>query len=407
MKESFLCRQRKFHPRNFFLSILNLAVSTNGDGYPTALLRAWDQCGLSKLKVPWKSSLCEYRQKISFHFFRDLWREDLQRLKPSRRKFAGFYIYSVDGDDLDLPATEDVLGNGYRGYRFSKDKETYYPKMYTVQAMDVMNGLVVDFAESCKKQEVILAREMVKNFEQNSIAIYDRLHGSYQTALQHFESKNYFLIRVKDKNPTNPIEIKEFCRSKKRSKWIDLKPSQNEQKKKKDFQTLRVRLIKVRNPKSKEDIVFMTNLKESKFTNEEIGQLYRARWEVEISFRDQTSSALRLNQWHSRKINGILQEIYALFWLINQIKIQLLRVVRKIDWFHKTYQKANFKVCVGLVMDHMDLLAQGKSKQLQRVLVHWIKRTTEKRQRLSRSYPRQTKRYGRKYLNASSVNKRP
>ena len=36
----------------------------------------------------------------------------------------------------------------------------------------------------------------------------------------------------------------------------------------------------------------------------------RARWEVENSFRDFTQ-AIRLEQWHSKFINGIRQELLA------------------------------------------------------------------------------------------------
>jgi len=406
VKENFLSRSRKFDPKNFFFSVLNLAASTNQEGLSTALRRAWQNCGLGLKQTPAKSSLSEYREKVSFEFFRDIWRKDVEKMRSSRKKFRGYFIYAIDGDDLDLPATKDVLANGYRGYPIQKRKETHYPKMYTAQVVDVISGIVVDFKQASVNQEVIVAREMARNLEKNSITIYDRLHCGYLTAKGHFEDGSYFLIRVKSKNLKNPIEVKNFCQSKKRSRWIDLGPNLILQKKDPNLLKLKVRLVKVYNPRSQEDIVLMTNILETKFTDQELGELYQRRWGIESSFKDLTST-LKMNQWHSHKINSILQEIYALFWLVNQVRIQIAQMVDVRRWLGREYQKANFKFCIHLVVDNMTDLVRGRTKQLQRELIYWLLRSVEKRTHLSRNYPRQLKRFGKKYPNASKVQRRP
>jgi IS4 transposase len=47
-----------------------------------------------------------------------------------------------------------------------------------------------------------------------------------------------------------------------------------------------------------------------------IFKLYRLRWQVETSFLELTAIT-RSEQWHSKSYNGIMQELYALMWLIN------------------------------------------------------------------------------------------
>jgi IS4 transposase len=49
-----------------------------------------------------------------------------------------------------------------------------------------------------------------------------------------------------------------------------------------------VRLIKVRNLRTKKDLVFATNLPSKLFTDAEISTLYQRRWQIETSFRDLT-----------------------------------------------------------------------------------------------------------------------
>jgi len=169
---------------------------------------------------------------------------------------------------------------------------------------------------------------------------------------------------------------------------------------------IKVRLVKVKNQKSKEEIVFMTNLSERKFNDEDLARLYQRRWEVETNFRDLTSSALRMNQWHTTKLNGIKQEIYALLWLVNQIKIQVAKIFNVKDFMKQTYRRSNFKLCVELVLDHLDDLVRGKERHVQRMLDYWIHRSIENRKHLSRQNPRQIKYKNRRYFNASKIKRR-
>ena len=362
--------------------------------------------GLKLRDIPVHSSLSEYREKVSAKFFRNIFEEDFGRYNSSRRTYRGFYIYAIDGDALDLSASQELLAQGFRGVRFKKDKETHCLKMYTTQALDVVNGLISEFSYAEKPgQEIRQAREMVLGLETNSIAIYDRLHCTYRTVLTHFKAGNHFLIRVKDRDPKAQHEIQKFCKSLKRSSWIRLKAN-NQDLKRENLPELKVRLVKIRNPKTKRDLVVMTDLTTDKFTNKDVGRLYQRRWDIESSFRDLTYT-LKMGEWHTTKLNGVLQEIYALLWLVNQVRRQCSCLLEQTsDWLAPKYNKPNFKLLLNLVMEHLELLLRSRTNDLNKILEFWLQRSAESRTRLSRSYPRAIRRVGKQYKMATTVKKR-
>ena len=392
---------RKFGPKTLFASVVNLVSSTNNDGYSSALRRSWQQIGQRFSQTPVKSSLAEVREKVSSDFFKDIFQKDLKSSK--RLTYRGMYIYAADGDVLDLPSSEDVLDKGYRGHQWSKTEETHYPKMYTVQAIDLISGETRGFAYSHQPGECRLAWPMIDQFEKNSITIYDRLYDSFETAKRHINAGSYFFIRVKSKNPSLALAIQEFCRSKKRSAWIKLFPPYRQR----PHPPLEIRLIKVKNKGKGEDFVFMTNVAEGLISNKDAASFYLRRWGIEGAFKNLTDT-LKMCQWHSKKLNGILQEIYALLWLVNQVRRLTAGIaVQSKRWLSLEYEKVNFKAAMLTLTDNLALLFRRKYRTLNRLMVYWATRGIEKRKHLSRSYPRQVKRRGKEYINASRVGRRP
>ncbi len=382
---------------------MHLISSTNNDGYFSALFKTWKKCGLQSEQTPAKSSLSEFRDKVSYKFFEEFFTNDFERLNPRRKKFNGFYIYAIDGDQYNLPASTDVIKNGYRGWPLRKRQETHYPKMYVAQAYDVVNGLVRKFSYSTAQDESHLAREIVQDFESNSVTIYDRLHSGYNTVFAHTEANNHFIVRARTSGPGVQKDIKKFCNSKKRSESILLYPVSERRLK----PPLAVRLVKEKNPRSGEELVFMTSLSEAEFSDNQIAKLYQRRWEIEGSFRDQTAT-LKVEQWHSKKLNGILQEIFAMLWLKNAARAECLRAekINVKNWLDHEYTKSNFKLCVVIMIENLELLLMNKLTLFRKILLHWLSRSLEKRKHLSRNYPRVIKLRGQDYGWANLVPRR-
>jgi hypothetical protein len=138
-----------------------------------------------------------------------------------------------------------------------------------------------------------------------------------------------------------------------------------------------------------------------------IADLYRRRWDIETSFKDLTN-ILKMNQWHSQFINGILQEIYALFWLVNTSRacMQQMKAMPTSDLQEQKYKKSNMKLTVKCLLDYLFLLLQQKWKKFWTILTYWINRMSQTRIRNSRSYPRVVKHRGREYKQNNLVPRR-
>jgi hypothetical protein len=78
--------------------------------------------------MPAKGSLTKIRQSISYLFFKDLFDSLIKNYEPYRKMFRGFYIYAIDGDQLAIPCSEDILNHGYRGCPCPDKTETHYPR---------------------------------------------------------------------------------------------------------------------------------------------------------------------------------------------------------------------------------------------------------------------------------------
>ncbi len=351
-------------------------------------------------QTPVKSSLSEVRGKVSFEFFREFFADDLAKFNRVKKTFRGYEINAVDGSDLDLPASKDILKAGHRGALWSKEFETHYPKMFVVHAYDVINGTVSVFKHSTINSERALTRDIAFGFKRKSLTIYDRLFCGHPTFKSHIEAGNLFLVRAWTQGLHVPLCVQEFVRSDKVDQEVIWKP-----KKLKKSEGLLVRLVKIKNPKTNETNVFATNAPRKLFSRIELGQLYLKRWEIESSFRDLVST-LKMDQWHTTKINGILQEIYCLLWIANAVKMQMESINTENAVLARVYTKSNFKFCVRLVMENIGLLIRGKKREFFEIIDHWIRKTREKRKHRSRSYPRVVRTYGTGFCSANKVSRR-
>jgi hypothetical protein len=240
---------------------------------------------------------------------------------------------------------------------------------------------------------------MIGGFEKNSIAIYDRLHWGHPTFLEHRNAGNYFLVRCRDKGKKLSRFIQAFIESGKNemeTTWFE------NARMKVEREGILVRIFRIKNPRTKEWSIFVTNVPKSKFHYRELGRFYEKRWEVETSYRDLIST-LKLDSWHSRSINGILQELFAMAYLVNSVKMQLAQLTGVEQFEKRNYNLPNFKLCFELISTNFRLLILRKIDKLLDLLELAIRQTKEQRKHYSRSYPRHVRRYGTGFNVANKV----
>lgn len=388
-------RQRFFTPTRLFVVLASLIAGTNNEGYLFALKK------LSKffnIIAPVKSALSQYRQKISFIFFKNIFDVIARNFHQDMNTYKGYHIVGFDGDDLNLPPTEDILEHGYRGHKIDNEHETHYLKMYLVKCIDLLSNVVLDFRQAQKNDEIDLAIQMLSGIPKKTIALYDRLYLSRKIISAHIEKGMSFIARCK-KGSTFKEVVEFYSSSKRRSffYYYDEKKEAN----------IKINLIKIKNPNNKETVVVATNIDVSNWTNKEITHLYTLRWDCETNNRDSTST-LKLDQWHSKFFNGIMQEIYVHFVMMNITRILIFQEEGyKIDIEKDETQKANFKFIFYVIFNLIPDIIKNKVATVMEEVKAEINKTIEKRKRLSRSYPRQVKKKGKSYLNASAVKIRP
>jgi hypothetical protein len=370
-------RIRKFDPRSFFLSMLHLVSGTNAQGYPRALRKAWLDIPGSAVE-PVKSSLSKIRAKVSHTFFSDRFEELNKTILPNRRTFRGLHVYAIDGQESSIPLSDEILEAGFRGRSRVDKKETYYPRIYMSQIFDVVNEVIVGVTHSCCRNENRDALILFHKAEKNSVIIYDRAYACSALLDAHCNKGSYFVIRCRSGGTFKEI-IQFYKSSKMETTW--------------NYKGLKIRLFKVKNPKGKGFLVLATNLPGS-WGNREIGQLYFRRWGIETSFRDAAQQAM--GHWHSKSVNGLIQELFVRLWLLNYARLQLMMESKTNpqDWLKPKYTKANLKLLVELMIEGVPLVLRRRFKMIIDRIDDLIRRTLQTRTHFKRKYQRVLKNSG-------------
>ena len=366
-------RSRIFTPHNLTLTLSTLVAGTNNNGYTTAILNSLGEF-MDFKDLPSGSALSQMRGRVSYKFFEEKFHEQNELMKSKFKTWNGLHVYAIDGIQLTLPRTDNIIGAGYSGRKVSKYRESYMPKMFVTATYDVISGTIKDIRENPTLNEIADAHSMVKSFEDNSLTIYDRLYVSRELIYTHSSCHNYFLFRLR----TSCIkELRKIYKSRARRITVEV-------------DGIEVQVIKIKNLKTGEWDAFASNLPLRLVKEKTVRKLYNLRWEVENGFRD-FNQTIKLEQWHSKSINGIRQELFVALWIYNLTKLKILSKFGSTkECMTDTYRKPNFKVLFGWVTKNLYRIFKGV-RGVWKVFVELIYCTMETRTRHSRSYKREIK----------------
>lgn len=118
-------------------------------------------------------------------------------------------------------------------------------------------------------------------------------------------------------------------------------------------------------------IYIATNLPEEEFSLDEIKKLYHMRWNEETSFRE-LKYTIGIINWHSSKVEGILQEINARMILYNFCELVTAHAVVKIRDNTKHTYKINFATAIPIYMQRAapNPLADFRYRASRPVFIH-------------------------------------
>lgn len=366
-------RSRQFTPRSLLLTLIQLVGSASKEGYDHALLKVF---GFHK--APRKSALSHFRKQVSHKFFERILAKTISGFDRHRPLFNGLILYAVDGWQFTLPRAEDVVRAGFTGRATSGYRESYMPKGFITHVCEVLSETTKAFAINKSQTELADALSFISGFEKNSLTLYDRAYFSRALCLEHLEAGNFFIARCQSNANKSVSDF--FAEL---DKDVSSFYYQTKSGKKKIW------LIKVIHPKTGEPTVFATNLPRSWRNKKTFEKLYQMRWGAETSFYE-LSETMKMQQWHSKSFNGIMQEIYTTLLVVNLTKMLsfFARGQRHIDPMSPTYKKPNFKLLKNHFIEFVVSFQPNLSNLIHR-FQELIKRSTETRKRGTRTHPRE------------------
>lgn len=346
-----------------FASTVQFVLSMEGSSIKKELL---DYFKFSP-DTPSASAFSQQRSKILPQAWPFLFHE-FNSCFPLEKKYKGYQLLACDGSDLDIA-------------RNPNDKDTYfhantpdkgYNQLHLNALFDLCSKRYVDaiIQPGRRKNEYCAMTQMVDRYagEKKTIFIADRGYESYNIFAHIQEKGMYYLIRVKDGSGGGMVgsfrlPAKEefdypmhFIFTRKKTKEVKAhselykilektSPFDYVDLEDRLFYPMGFRVVRFAITEDSYECI-ITNLPKNEFPMEEIKKLYAMRWGIETSFRE-LKYAIGLSCFHSKKVEYIMQEIYARLILYNYCEIIAMNVVIHQKDTKHTYQM-NYTIAIHI-----------------------------------------------------------
>lgn len=372
-----------------------MAASRNGNGYEISsqnYFRGLGQALEQDIDPVRRQSVSEARAKLSWQAFEYLLGAanlESDRL-PSSLRFRGHLTRAVDGTSFFTPRTDDLLSRFTPRTTACDSGETHYPYGMLVTAVNVYTGQpVAAQVDDHRASERDLLERLLDKFESGDLSLLDRGLGGARIYLEFEKRGQFFIHRAQSTGKrSTPRYVQEFLASGKKQRTIEI--STCDEKRNREV-ALKLRLIRGPVDSEGKPIVFVTNLLDRKrYSRFEIVALYRKRWSCETLY-DRVKNLLRLQKFHARSVNGVLQEIFANLLILSLTAIAVTSVVKE-DTVDVEVELPSFKNAAESIRRHLfavvDHRIEGqKPRRLMRQILAEV-RAVMYPIRPGRSYPR-------------------
>lgn len=319
-------------------------------------------------------AFCQQRQKLLpdamdflFHSFNDTF--------LSLDTYRGFRLLACDGSDLAIAHNPNDKKT-HRRHNSLERNEKGYNQLHLNALYDLQNRIYVDtiiqpgrFPNEAKALIDMMERSKIRG---PVLLIADRGYESYNI-MAHAQEKGWkFLIRAKDLGSRGilthlPIPDSgtfdctlSLILTRKQTKEIKSQPQRYRCLTNKTscdflepvsspFYPLHFRVLRFPITENTMECI-LTNLDENEFSMEEIKKLYGWRWGIERSFRE-LKYTIGLTNFHAKKVDYILQEIFARLIIYNFCERIITNTVVQPKNRKHTYQ-INFTVAVLICREY-------------------------------------------------------
>jgi len=262
----------------------------------------------ARRKVPWQifTNILADAVKCAYQLWPD---DELKYL------WHGMSVFALDGSKYNLPATDEIRKELDPNSGLQNDGKGHYPQCLVSTVYDVFRRLpiartVVGY-DSCEREEL---KNLLPFVPANSVWMFDRGYPSYESIL--YLTQNYpghFLFRSPATSTFPAVEA--FIKSGKKEAVIWITASHTFKRKvsikeRRELKPIKLRIIKLVHPDGTCSVLLTSLFGKKKYACDQIINLYFRRWEVESYYRDEKVT-LEIEKFHSKTVNGILQELYA------------------------------------------------------------------------------------------------
>lgn len=286
--------------------------------------------------------------------------------------YHGYRILAVDGSDLCIAHNPNDEKNYFHAAENAKGYNLLHLNaMYDLLSRTYVDTIVQSGREENESQALI---DMVdrSSIREKTILLADRGYESYNV-FEHIVRKNWnYVIRVKDiysngissglSIPDKEVFDIEYSTLLTRRQTKEVKSHPEKYKLMPGNQrfdylpvgdkgTYPINFRIVRFPISENSYeVIITNLNKEEFPIERIKEIYHMRWGIETSFRE-LKYAIGLTNFHSKKAEYIIQEIFARLTMYNFCEIITTHVVIQQKSERYSYQ-VNFTMAISICLHY-------------------------------------------------------
>lgn len=307
-----------------------------------------------------KQAFFKARKNILPDAFKELFlmTRDMVLNKNKIKRHKGYRVLAIDGSELRLAKTKE-------------NKDIFLPKNHSSEnktnaeislLYDVISGYVIDAQiGSIGVNERDYAKKNLTYFsstcDEKDIVIFDRGYPSRDMIATLTGMGCKYLMRLQascfkgvKENPSNDFRITVSTKT----------------------DTYSVRVVRVI-LKSGEIETLITNLSEDEFSADDFLDLYFLRWDIETTY-DTLKNKLLIEKFSGRSPVAVLQEYYAMMFVLNCIAAMSATVNRKL-LSRKTDCKYQYKANVNLMIGYFKyrlsamLLFAGKALDICRQLI--------------------------------------
>lgn len=353
-------RERKLS----FSKTMQFLLAANGNTVSKELLEFFD---FSPNTVS-SSAFSQQRAKLlpdAFDFLFHSFTESFTDLTT----YLGYRLVACDGSDLAISYNPKDSAT-YRRHNSVELNQKGYNQLHLNALYDLSNRIYLDalVQPSSHPDEAGALIAMMKRspIHEKTILIADRGYECYNI-FAHAQEKGWnYLIRIKDfgsrgtitnlplpsleefdcpvhliltKKQTKEVkahpDLYRYLTNKSRCDFVDLDEN--------PFYSLDFRVVRFQITETAYECI-ITNLATEDFPPEEIKKLYGLRWGIERSFRE-LKYTIGLTNFHAKKVEYILQEIFARLTLYNFCERIITKIVIKQKNRKHSYQ-INFTVAV-------------------------------------------------------------